>query len=138
MPYATPEELKVYTGAQPGWLRLADEVTLDAWLLEWIEKAEEAINEYTNDSWTDADLPSTINTAAIRFVANAIKAARRHRAEQVMRVDELTSGQLRPLSAADTFLTTPIKEDLTPYVKRRSSGQSMRIFRVRRRSEMEI
>lgn len=120
--YASTTEVREFTGAQPKWLGLADDAALDAWLNEWISKAEEEINDFTNNSWTDADLPGTVNTAVIRYVANAIKSARRHRAEQVMRVDDLTEGRLQPLQPADSFLTKPIKDSLLPYRKRLQSA----------------
>lgn len=117
--YATRKEVKDFTGVQPSWLGLGTDDELDTWLDEWIGKASEDINDHTGNSWTDSDLPGIVNTVTIRYVANVIKAARRHRAEQVMRVDDLTEGRMQALQPADTFLTKPLQDSLAAYVVRR-------------------
>lgn len=116
MSYANTEEVKGLSGVKSSWIGLADDDALDAWISTWINKAEEEINDFTGTSWAESEVPGVVNTAVIRYVANVIKAARRHRAEQVMRVDDLTEGRFQALQPADTFLTKPIQDSLLPYI----------------------
>lgn len=115
--YATIEQVKTYTGVIPRWLDLPDVDTLDATLADWIDHAEELIQEFTRTSWAAAEVPATVSSATVRIVANIIKAARRHRQEQIMILDDLNQGgaQGRPLSPADSYLTDPIMADLKAY-----------------------
>lgn len=117
------DDVKQFTGIQPKHLKLSaeDDTKLNEILGKWISQSEDMIKSYTNNKFTD-EVPDTVKNVCLRLTANMISLAIERRDTPRTIVTDWGTR----VSSSKIF-TEDLKEDLTPFIKEKSSYKSDKV-----------
>ena len=117
------DDVKQFTGIQPKHLKLSaeDDTKLNEILEKWISQSEDMIKSYTNNKFTD-EVPDTVKNVCLRLTANMISLAIERRDTPRTIVTDWGTR----VSSSKIF-TEDLKEDLTPFIKEKSSYKSDKV-----------
>ncbi len=122
-PYATPREVRSFSGVTHEMLDLPDEASLMSELVGWIAQAQEMVEGYVEVAWDEfyvgddedvisGPVPRGITNATMRIVGNMVAQARQRRQSSTMSLSEF-----REILIPDEVFTDSIRKDLDPYYK---------------------
>ena len=117
------DDVKQFTGIQPKHLKLSaeDDTKLNEILEKWISQSEDMTKSYTNNKFTD-EVPDTVKNVCLRLTANMISLAIERRDTPRTIVTDWGTR----VSSSKIF-TEDLKEDLTPFIKEKSSYKSDKV-----------
>ena len=111
--YATPEQVRAFTGLRPDDLGVDSDEALDKLLKEWGAHVRALIDAAAHHDFGDGkdavdEVPAAVRSVALRATANYVALAQSARESKFVRIDEWRVG----LEQHDMVLTPALRRDL--------------------------